>query len=212
MNLFSRKRACGSLRLAAPVLFGAMLSLQGCALLKGNSGDNAVSAQTPSAAAPQAGNSALQATGSALPPAATPPSTPAPAVEPQPEPAPVGNGLTLSAGNYQCELNRVVRIRSLSQDGQTMVMGWAGKDHTLTAVRARSGALRFEDPQSGLVWITIVGKSLLVDFRNGQQLANECKLATGPLSEDPKGEESVDPKPAAKPHKRYSPKKTRTQG
>jgi hypothetical protein len=43
------------------------------------------------------------------------------------------------------------------------------------AVGARSGALRYEDPQSGLVWLVIATKSMLLDTKHGRQLANECK-------------------------------------
>jgi hypothetical protein len=35
--------------------------------------------------------------------------------------------------------------------------------------------MRFEDKVSGLAWITIVDKSLLLDTRSGQQLANDCR-------------------------------------
>ena len=38
------------------------------------------------------------------------------------------------------------------------------------------GALRFEDKASGLTWITITGKSMLLDTRQGRQLANDCRV------------------------------------
>ena len=60
--------------------------------------------------------------------------------------------------------------------GQSMDISWLGKDASLQAVRASSGALRFENVQAGLVWIVIVGKSMLLDSRAGRTLANECKL------------------------------------
>ena len=42
--------------------------------------------------------------------------------------------------------------------------------------RGRIGALRYEDDASGLVWIVIVGKSMLLDTRQGKQLANDCTI------------------------------------
>ena len=30
--------------------------------------------------------------------------------------------------------------------------------------------------QSGLTWITVVGKSMLLDTKRGKQLANECRV------------------------------------
>ncbi|MFO1195739.1 MAG: hypothetical protein U1E86_02045 [Burkholderiaceae bacterium] len=79
-------------------------------------------------------------------------------------------------GLYRCELNRRVTLRRVAADGRSVVLNWLGKDHTLDAVQARTGALRFENPSSGLMWLVIVGKSMLLDTRRGQQLANECKL------------------------------------
>ena len=53
---------------------------------------------------------------------------------------------------------------------------WEKKDYTLRAVNARSGALRYEDAASGLVWLVIVGKAMLLDTKHGKQLANDCKV------------------------------------
>ena len=80
------------------------------------------------------------------------------------------------AGIYRCELNRSVDVRQVAADMQSAVVRWNKKDYTLRAVSARSGALRYEDAASGLVWIMIVGKSMLLDTRHGKQLANECKV------------------------------------
>jgi hypothetical protein len=45
----------------------------------------------------------------------------------------------------------------------------------MKAVNTQSGALRYEDGASGLVWIVITDKSMLLDTRQGKQLANECR-------------------------------------
>lgn len=84
-------------------------------------------------------------------------------------------GLPFSAGMYQCELNRKVHVRSVTPDLQSAVLSWDRKEYTMRAVGTRTGALRYEDAASGLVWLVIVGKSMLLDTRRGQQLANECK-------------------------------------
>lgn len=84
--------------------------------------------------------------------------------------------MKLEPGLYRCELSRRVVVRRIDSDGQSMVINWQGKDHTLNAVTARTGALRFENAQEGLMWLVIVGKAMLLDMRRGQQLANECTL------------------------------------
>lgn len=88
------------------------------------------------------------------------------------------HGIPFPAGVYKCELNRSVQIRSVASDQQTAVLRWDKKDYTLKAVQALSGALRYEDPGSGLVWLVIVGKSMLLDTKQGKQLANECRAST----------------------------------
>lgn len=84
-------------------------------------------------------------------------------------------GLPFSAGTYRCELNRKVDVRHVANDLQSAVLHWDRRDYTMRAVNTASGALRYEDAASGLVWIVIVGKSMLLDTKLGRQLANECK-------------------------------------
>ncbi len=103
-------------------------------------------------------------------------STGQPKTPPPGPPFDAGGSLSLEPGLYRCELDRRVVVRRIAPDGQSMVINWLGKDATLQAVRARTGALRFESVQAGMVWIVIVGKSMLLDSRAGRTLANECKL------------------------------------
>ncbi len=79
------------------------------------------------------------------------------------------------AGVYRCELNRSVDVAQVSPDMQSAVLRFDKKEYRMKAVHARSGALRYEDPSSGLVWLVIASKSMLLDTKHGRQLANECK-------------------------------------
>jgi len=88
---------------------------------------------------------------------------------------PDASSLRMGPGLYRCESNRYVAVRRVTEDGKTAVLFWNQREHTLKAVDTQSGALRFEDAVSGLTWITIVGKSILLDTRKGQQLANDCR-------------------------------------
>jgi len=84
-------------------------------------------------------------------------------------------GLAHKAGTYKCELNRTVNVRHVEEDLRTAVVNWNKRDYTMKAVNTSSGALRYEDVASGLVWIVITGKSMLLDTKLGRQLANECR-------------------------------------
>jgi membrane-bound inhibitor of C-type lysozyme len=83
---------------------------------------------------------------------------------------------TMKKGVYRCELNRKVRVTKVSTDQSLAVLRWGKRNYTMRVVNARSGALRYEHKKSGLTWITVVGKSMLLDTKRGKQLANECRV------------------------------------
>jgi len=86
------------------------------------------------------------------------------------EPAPSASLLT---GNFYCELgNRV----DLAGAGSDVKLTWKGRSYPMSTVSTTTGAVRLEDKASGLVWIQIPAKSMLLNSKLGQQLANECKL------------------------------------
>ncbi len=82
---------------------------------------------------------------------------------------------SMKPGTYRCELKRKVVVRKVSADQSLAVLKWRKRSYTMRAVNARSGALRYEH-KSGLTWITVVGKSMLLDTKRGKQLANECRV------------------------------------
>lgn len=83
---------------------------------------------------------------------------------------------SLKVGRYRCELKRNVTVVSKLPNDRGVVLSWKKKNYEMVAVQSNTGALRLENERSGLVWITIVGKSMLFDSKSGRQLANECKL------------------------------------
>ena len=82
----------------------------------------------------------------------------------------------MKVGRYQCELQRNVDIVNKLPDQRGVTLRWKRKNYEMRAVQSNTGALRLEHEPSGLVWITIVGKSMLFDSKAGRQLANECRL------------------------------------
>ncbi|MEZ5650560.1 MAG: hypothetical protein R3E87_08430 [Burkholderiaceae bacterium] len=80
----------------------------------------------------------------------------------------------MRTGEYECDLSRRVELKQVDPHGRSATLHWQGRDYPMQAVRAATGALRLEDPQAGLVWLTILGKSILLDSRDGKQLANDC--------------------------------------
>ncbi|MFD2367975.1 hypothetical protein [Pseudoduganella sp. GCM10020061] len=80
-----------------------------------------------------------------------------------------------TAVEYKCELGNTLTIYENSSDTATIALRWKKKLIRLTRVGTTTGALRFENPLRGLVWIGIPTKGILLDSKLGRQLANNCK-------------------------------------
>lgn len=84
----------------------------------------------------------------------------------------------LPSGVYGCELGQRVEIQR--DAGASLIeLNWQGSHHTLQRYDSSSGLPRYEDRQSGLLWIDLPWKSVLMDVNSGQPLANECKATSG---------------------------------
>jgi hypothetical protein len=78
--------------------------------------------------------------------------------------------------DFNCELGNKVTIFKNDGDEKFIAIRWDKRIRRLTRVSTTTGANRFENHLAGLVWIGIPAKSMLLDSKKGQQLANECKL------------------------------------
>jgi hypothetical protein len=94
---------------------------------------------------------------------------------------------------YDCELGNKITIYQNAKDEGSIALRWKKKLHRLIRVGTTTGAQRFENPTFGLVWIGIPAKGMLLDSKQGRQLANECKNAdqakpvVAAMSEEKKG-------------------------
>lgn len=80
------------------------------------------------------------------------------------------------AGNYHCDHGRSIRIADVPGQTDVILLTWQGTQHRLERVHSNSGAERFEELATGLVWILIPGKAMLLSTNQGRALANECHL------------------------------------
>jgi len=76
---------------------------------------------------------------------------------------------------YSCEFGDKITILTKSKDDQEIVVRWRNRLHHLLRVKTTTGADRFEGEKSGLVWVGIPSKGMLLDAHKGRPLANECK-------------------------------------
>lgn len=97
------------------------------------------------------------------------PDTPASVDNPQLE-------FKLASGTYRCEMGRRVDVQRSTSDAHHIQIGWSGKHYQLARNPSHSGLPRFEDERSGLVWIDLPWKSILLDRDTNKPLASDCKL------------------------------------
>ena len=79
---------------------------------------------------------------------------------------------------YDCELGNKITIYTNDNDAAHIALRWKNRLHRLARIGTTTGALRFENPHYGLIWIGIPSKGILLDSKLNRQLANECKNAT----------------------------------
>jgi hypothetical protein len=91
------------------------------------------------------------------------------------EPVPDVTDTTLA--EYSCELNNKVAIYRNPMDDSHIVLRWQNRLRLMEKVGTTTGAKRYENTKTGLVWIGIPSKGILLDSKQGRQLANECKDA-----------------------------------
>lgn len=78
---------------------------------------------------------------------------------------------------YACELGNKITIYTNDTDDSHIALRWKQRLHRLARIGTTTGALRFENPHYGLIWIGIPSKGILLDSKLNRQLANECKNA-----------------------------------
>ena len=77
-------------------------------------------------------------------------------------------------GRMACELGAFVQIdRDTQSPGRFHVQG-KGFNYHMAPVASATGAVRLEDQNAGAVWIQIANKSMLMNQKLGQRMADEC--------------------------------------
>lgn len=108
-----------------------------------------------------------------------PPKPPEAQIPPAGAPANPQLDLQLASGTYNCERGVRIKVeREAPEAGkQRIKLGWKGGTFRLERDPSFSGLPRFENLDSGLVWIDLPWKGLLLDAKTSKPLANECRPA-----------------------------------
>ncbi len=77
-------------------------------------------------------------------------------------------------GTSQCELAVVVNMRSDERSAGRFLLDIGHRRYTMVPVATSTGAVRLEDPASGAVWLQLANKSMLMNQKLGQRIADDC--------------------------------------
>jgi len=77
-------------------------------------------------------------------------------------------------GALPCEMGKVVRMELDATTPGFFRLHIDQQRFRLRPVESRTGAVRLEDPQQGVVWIQLANKSMLMSQKLGRRLADEC--------------------------------------
>lgn len=78
-----------------------------------------------------------------------------------------------------CERHQRVSISGDVGLDSAIELTWRGKPYRMQRVGTSTGANRFEDPVSGLIWVSIPSKAMLLDGRRREPVVNECRAGMG---------------------------------
>ena len=73
-----------------------------------------------------------------------------------------------------CEYGQRMSIAGDHRKDSVIEMIWQGYMYRMQRVPTTTGAHRYEHPQSGLIWISIPAKAMLLDGTEGTPVASEC--------------------------------------
>lgn len=77
-------------------------------------------------------------------------------------------------GRIACELGAHVNVNAIQQSPGYFQVDGKGFKYSMVPVATSTGTVRLEDKQAGAVWLQIANKSMLMNQKLGQRLADEC--------------------------------------
>ena len=77
-------------------------------------------------------------------------------------------------GQIPCELGATVSVLADQDVPGHFHVGGKGFKYHMSPVTTSTGTVRLEDQKAGAVWLQIANKSMLMDQKKGQRLADEC--------------------------------------
>jgi hypothetical protein len=108
----------------------------------------------------------------AMPSAAAPAA--AAAVAPSLSPEQVSIAQIVQTGRINCELGQSVTITPDARTQGAFDLSFAGRTYDVVPVPSKTGAIRLENARSGIVYMQLANKSMLLNEREGRRMADDC--------------------------------------
>lgn len=77
-------------------------------------------------------------------------------------------------GRIACELGAYVNVNPDAANPGYFIVDGRGFKYHMAPVKTSTGTVRLEDKAAGAVWLQIANKSMLMNQKAGQRLADEC--------------------------------------
>ena len=78
-------------------------------------------------------------------------------------------------GRMVCELGNSVTVTPDPQLASRFIVQMKKNTYYMTPVETTTGAVRLEDAQAGAMWLQLPNKSMLMNSKLGQRMADECQ-------------------------------------
>jgi hypothetical protein len=78
-------------------------------------------------------------------------------------------------GHMVCELGNSVTVTPDPQQPAAFIVQMKKNTYHMTPVATSTGAVRLEDAQAGAMWLQLPHKSMLMNSKLGQRMADECQ-------------------------------------
>ena len=78
-------------------------------------------------------------------------------------------------GRMVCELGNSVTVTPDPQQAETFIVQMKKNTYRMSPVATTTGAVRLEDAQAGAMWLQLPHKSMLMNSKLGQRMADECQ-------------------------------------
>jgi hypothetical protein len=80
----------------------------------------------------------------------------------------------VQTGRINCELGQSVTITPNARTQGAFDLSFAGRSYDVVPVPSKTGAIRLENARSGIVYMQLANKSMLLDERQGRRMADDC--------------------------------------